>query len=140
MLNASVRFAIRTLMAAASPVLAASCVNNATTAPPPPPATYLVSYGLSGTAGIAFDSVKYENEHEGVITVVAPPIGWSVSVVAPAGAYAHAAVWARALTGGQSMTLTATWTAAGRGTTDRSTIVEIATLGPFGVDIGRTRL
>jgi len=140
MLNASVRVAIRTLMAAASPLLAASCVNNATTAPPPPPATYLVSYGLSGTAGIAFDSVKYENEHGGVITVVAPPIGWSVSVVAPAGTYAHAAAWARALAGGQSITLTATWTAAGRGTTDRSTIVEIATPGPFGVDIGRTRL
>ena len=122
------------------PVLGAACANAAPPTAPPPPVTYVVSYGLSGTAGVVFDSVKYETAWGGVVTIVAPSSEWSVSFSAPEGAYAYAAVWARALMGGQSMTLTAIWSAAGQRTTDRSQIVEVGMPGPFGLDIGRTPL
>lgn len=124
---------------AVTAALGAACANEVATAPSPP-VTYVVSYGLSGTAGVVFDSVKYETELGGVVTVVSPSSGWSVSFSAPEGAYAYAAVWARSLTGGQSMTLTAIWWADSQRRTDRSQIVEVGIAGPFGLDIGRTRL
>lgn len=127
------------VMTVAAAALAAGCASDASTAPAPPTVTYHVVYALTGSSGVAFDSLEYEDGQGALVRIPTPAAGWRIALSEPAGAYVHAALWGRALTGAQSVALTVTWASAAGSKTDR-TIVELAGPGPFTLDLGRTQL
>jgi len=104
------------------------------------PITYQVTYQLSGSAGITFDSVRYENTQGALVKVAAPSSGWFVAFSAMTGSYVQADAWTVASNGGASAKLKVTWTVNGVSTGADSSMATAAAPGAFTLVVSRRRL
>lgn len=127
---------IRHSMAAAVVLLSIACGKAASTGP----SSYDVSYRLSTTSAVVFDSVKYEDAQGVLVKVVSPPANWQVVLVVAAGGYVQASAWGVALSGGGSATLKVTWIASGISTASDSSTAAISSPGGFMLAVARRRI
>jgi hypothetical protein len=122
----------------------ASCLVLLLTACGKPPTsmsrTYVVAYRVIGSAGITFDSVRYEDAQGTSVRVVAPASNWSVAFSASSGAYVQASAWALASAGGASATLRVMWTESGVSTASDSSTATTGAPGRFALSIPRRQI
>lgn len=90
---------------------------------PTSPSSYIVTYALTGSVDVAFDSAKYDNGLGVMTRVTAPDSGWLASVSVAAGGSVEAWVWGVASAGSQWAQIKVTWTAAGSARRDSSRAV-----------------
>ena len=128
--------AIRNGLAAGLVILPTACGKAASTGP----TSYDVSYRLSTTSAVIFDSVKYEDAQGVLVKVVAPPSNWGVALTVAAGGYVQASAWGLALSGEGSATLKVTWTASGISTASNSSTAAISSPGGFMLAVARRRI
>jgi hypothetical protein len=117
-------------------ILLTACGKAASTGP----TSYDVSYRLSTTTVVTFDSVKYEDAQGVLVKVVGPPANWAVVVTVAAGGYVQASAWGLALSSGGSATLKVTWTASGISTASDSSTAAISSPGGFMLAVARRRI
>jgi hypothetical protein len=108
-------------------LILAACGKAASTAP----SSFVVSYHLSGTSGVVFDSVKYHDAQGAMVKVSAPPANWSVVFTVNAGGYVGSDAWASATGAGQVASLQVTWTASGVSTASDSSSTTTSSAGSF---------
>jgi hypothetical protein len=104
------------------------------------PSTYAVAYELTASAGVSFDSVKYDDGHGTLIKVSAPSSGWLKAISVASGGTVEAHAWVVASGGGQTVKLTATWTLSGVSTNADSSGTTTSAAGTFALDIAKRQL
>lgn len=132
---AVVKRAMRSAIAAGWCGAAAACSSSGPTA-----ATYTVSYHLTASSQVTFDSVMYANSEGSLVKVIAPSSAWVVVQSDSSGSYIQAAAWGSSVSGGQSAKLTMTWTQSGVSTAADSSIAVISAPGSFALTIPRRRI
>lgn len=119
----------------AATVLATTCELT-----PSNPQEFVVSYGLTGAAGVTCDSVKYENALGDIVKVTSPALPWSYAYPAPPGTYLQTAAWLTATGSGQQAKLKATWTLSGVSTAGDSSFGTTTAAGKFTLLVSRRKL
>ncbi len=102
--------------------------------------TYAVAYRLTASAGVTFDSVKYEDAQGLFVTVVAPEPGWATGFSANTGSYVRATAWVLSSGSGASVALRVLWTESGVSTSSDSSTAVTAAPGRFTLDIPRRQI
>ena len=101
---------------------------------------YQVTYQVTGTVNVTFDSVMYEDAQGTLVKVATPPSGWSVAFPAMTGDYVQAFAWARVTLDGGAAKLKATWTARGASTASDSSIWVTTAPDAFPLVVQRRRI
>lgn len=107
---------------------------------PSGPPTYTVVYRLTASAGITFDSVKYEDPQGMLLKVAGPPSNWMIILTAGGGSYVQGTAWVQAQGSGATATLKVTWTQSGVSTASDSSTATTSAAGGFTLDIPRRRI
>lgn len=116
-------------------VLVAACEDE-----PSGPPSYTVVYRLTASAGIAYDSVQYENPEGTVVKVAAPPLNWMVIDTALGGTWVQATAWVQAANTGATATLKVTWTNSGVSTASDSSKATASAAGAITLNIPRRQI
>jgi hypothetical protein len=101
---------------------------------------FVVAYSLTGSTGISFDSVKYEDSTGTLIKVAAPPLNWAIASPASSGSYVQATAWAFASGAGETARLRVMWTESGVSSTSDSSKAVTAAPGRFTLSIARRQI
>ena len=104
------------------------------------PRNYGVAYRVTGSAGISFDSGRYEDAQGTLVTVVAPAPNWAVGFPAMTGDSVQATAWVVASAGGLSASLRVMWTESGVSTQSDSSTTTTSAPGHFTLSIPRRQI
>ena len=107
---------------------------------PSGPINYQVTYQVTGTVHVTFDSVMYEDAQGTLVKVAAPPSGWSIAFPAMTGDYVQAFAWTRVTLDGGAAKLKAAWTANGISTASDSSIWVTTAPDAFTLIVPRRRI